>query len=49
MGHKRFGIRQQFAVMLIVIIAGAKFVIDGPEVLTKLFGIDAGVSQVQPQ
>lgn len=32
-----------FAVMLIVIIAGAKFVIDGPEVLTKLFGIDAGV------
>ena len=27
-----------FAVMLIVIIAGAKFVIDGPEVLTKLFG-----------
>lgn len=32
-----------FAVMLIVIIAGAKFVIDGPEILTKLFGIDAGV------
>ena len=32
-----------FAVMLIVIIAGAKFVIDGPEVFTKLFGIDAGV------
>ena len=32
-----------FAVMLIVIIAGAKFVIDGPEVLTKRFGIDAGV------
>lgn len=32
-----------FAVMIIVIIAGAKFVIDGPDLLTKLFGIDAGV------
>lgn len=32
-----------FAVVLIVIIAGAKFVIDGPDILTKLFGIDAGV------
>lgn len=31
-----------FALMLVVIVSGAKFVIDGPEILTKLFGIDGG-------
>ncbi len=30
------------AVMLLVIVGGAKFVIDGPDLLTKIFGIDAG-------
>lgn len=42
-GVKSSDYGDNFAVMLIVIIAGAKFVIDGPEILTKLFGIDAGV------
>lgn len=35
-----------FALMLIVIVSGAKFVIDGPEILTKLFGIDAGTKSI---
>lgn len=42
-GVKSSDYGDNFAVMIIVIIAGAKFVIDGPEILTKLFGIDAGV------
>lgn len=35
-----------FALMLVIIISGAKFVIDGPEILTKLFGIDTGTKSI---
>lgn len=35
-----------FALMLVVIVSGAKFVIDGPEILTKLFGIDGGTKSI---
>ena len=37
---------ENFAFMLLVIVSGAKFVIDGPEILTKLFGIDAGTKSM---
>ncbi len=35
-----------FALMIVIIVSGAKFVIDGPEILTKLFGIDAGTKSI---
>ncbi|MBR1421924.1 MAG: hypothetical protein IJ571_00580 [Ruminococcus sp.] len=36
-------IGNNFLVKIILILAGAKFVIDGPDLVTKILGIDAGV------
>lgn len=36
-------IQDNFVVELMIILAGAKFVIDGPDIIVKILGIDAGV------
>ena len=36
-------IQDNFVVELMIVLAGAKFVIDGPDIIVKILGIDAGV------